>query len=389
MARAGEFAMRHGPWGLPAVCAARSLPTPRLRSSRNRVRPRFHCFHTTDRSRRRSHASWIWASQSNARSPATVGLISGSCSSARVFAPRFFQAPPRGECYFTLALRYDFTSIRLSKGLSPSSCRNMLGTHKKARAVLALAFVFVQLVFWVRVGGLNRVVRPGSKPHKTREEWSKLERQLVTNRGDGDWSGFDHLYFVAPRVEFDASAERQRSDLIELAVVQFRCRRHEGGKASDLSLFSRKAVSQMRSQQGRKRCRARLQLLQIETGRPELLCIRRILQQLNRFCIRRSFLFRIVTETEILVRGFIREKHAVIKGKLAAEIMAEDDMRQLMRKNGRQAGFIGKGINQSTADDDRIAYAERFKRIGDQHARTNRTRQVDIVGDLNVVDDSL
>src|SRR5213592_118694 len=73
-------------------------------------------------------------------------LLSGSCSSARIFAPRFFQAPPRGECYFTLALRYHFTSITLSKGLSPSSCRNMLGTHKKARAVLALAFVFVQLV---------------------------------------------------------------------------------------------------------------------------------------------------------------------------------------------------------------------------------------------------
>jgi hypothetical protein len=34
----------------------------------------------------------------------TVGLISGSCSSARVFVPRFFQAPPRGGCYFTLAL---------------------------------------------------------------------------------------------------------------------------------------------------------------------------------------------------------------------------------------------------------------------------------------------
>jgi hypothetical protein len=59
----------------------------------------------------------------------TVALVSGSCSSARAFAPRFFQAPPRGECDFTFALRYDFTSIRLSKGLSPSSCRNMLGTQ--------------------------------------------------------------------------------------------------------------------------------------------------------------------------------------------------------------------------------------------------------------------
>src|SRR5690348_9758233 len=73
----------------------------------------------------------MWASQSFARSPATVGLISGSCSSARAFAPRFFQAPPRGECYFTLALRYDFTSIWLSKGLSPSSCRACSAHNKK------------------------------------------------------------------------------------------------------------------------------------------------------------------------------------------------------------------------------------------------------------------
>jgi hypothetical protein len=49
MVRAGELAMRHGPCALPAVCAAKSLLTPRLRSSLNRVRPRFHCFHTTDR----------------------------------------------------------------------------------------------------------------------------------------------------------------------------------------------------------------------------------------------------------------------------------------------------------------------------------------------------
>jgi len=31
------------------------------------------------------------------RSLATVGLLAGSCSSARVFAPRFFQAPPSGR----------------------------------------------------------------------------------------------------------------------------------------------------------------------------------------------------------------------------------------------------------------------------------------------------
>jgi len=109
----------------------------------------------------------MWASQSFARSPATVGLISGSCSSARAFAPRFFQAPPRGECYFTLALRYDFTSIWLSKGLSPSSC--LLGT--------------------IGIGG--RVASPPLPHHRTcgsayggsvRLSWSDIQQSRKTER---------------------------------------------------------------------------------------------------------------------------------------------------------------------------------------------------------------
>ena len=36
-------------------------------------------------------------------------LRSGSCTLARVFAPRFLQTPPRSDA---LALRYHFTSIR-------------------------------------------------------------------------------------------------------------------------------------------------------------------------------------------------------------------------------------------------------------------------------------
>ena len=43
----------------------------------------------------------------------TVGLRSGSCTSARAFAPRFFQAPPRDEYYFTLALRYHLNYARI------------------------------------------------------------------------------------------------------------------------------------------------------------------------------------------------------------------------------------------------------------------------------------
>ncbi len=57
MESAGLRLMRHGPWGLPAVHAARSVPTPRRFSSPKRRRPRFHCFQITLRSRRRIHES--------------------------------------------------------------------------------------------------------------------------------------------------------------------------------------------------------------------------------------------------------------------------------------------------------------------------------------------
>ena len=59
----------------------------------------------------------------------TITAKPASVSPTTIVSARFWtrSAPSitncRGECYFTLALRYDFTSIRLSKGLSPSSCR--------------------------------------------------------------------------------------------------------------------------------------------------------------------------------------------------------------------------------------------------------------------------
>src|SRR6266498_773142 len=55
MVSAGLFASRHGPCGLPAVCAARSRPTPQRRSSAKRVCPRFHCFQAMARNRRLVH----------------------------------------------------------------------------------------------------------------------------------------------------------------------------------------------------------------------------------------------------------------------------------------------------------------------------------------------
>src|ERR1035438_6214209 len=60
--------------------------------------------------------------------PAPYASYLVDCSSARVFAPRFLQTPPRGDA---LALRYHFSSVRLSRGLSPPEMSNMPGTHEK------------------------------------------------------------------------------------------------------------------------------------------------------------------------------------------------------------------------------------------------------------------
>jgi len=67
------------------------------------------------------------ASRSHARSPGAVCLESGSCPSTRTFAPRFFQTLRRRN---GLAFRSDLTFIRLSRGLSPPSCRTC-SAHKK------------------------------------------------------------------------------------------------------------------------------------------------------------------------------------------------------------------------------------------------------------------
>ncbi len=94
-------------------------------------------------------------------------------------------------------------------------------------------------------------------------------------------------------------------------------------------------------------------------------------------------------EAEVLISGFIGEEHAVVEGILAAQVVAEHDVRQFMRKRHCQAGLIRQDVHQPAADHDGIAHAEGLKRRGQQHARPDRARQVDVVGDFNVVDDSL
>ena len=94
----------------PLTCASvlsalqdyRFVPFPfasQIKFSSSARKPRFesHPLYTGHRTASKEVACMLFPS------PDTVGLVSGSCSSARVFAPRFFRAPPHGECCFTLA----------------------------------------------------------------------------------------------------------------------------------------------------------------------------------------------------------------------------------------------------------------------------------------------
>src|ERR1019366_9394300 len=75
------------------------------------------------------------------RSSGTVCLVSGSCSSARIFAPRFFQTTPHNVAF---ALRYPFSSTRMGRGLPPPSCQTCSAHNKRAQpAGCALLFASV------------------------------------------------------------------------------------------------------------------------------------------------------------------------------------------------------------------------------------------------------
>ena len=94
-------------------------------------------------------------------------------------------------------------------------------------------------------------------------------------------------------------------------------------------------------------------------------------------------------ESQVVVGGVVGEQHAVVEGVLAAQVVAEHDVRQFMREHSGQAGLVGKNVDQAAADDDSVAHAEGFERRGEQHARANRTRQIDVVRDFEIVDHGL
>ena len=60
-----------------------------------------------------------------------------------------------------------------------------------------------------------------------------------------------------------------------------------------------------------------------------------------------------------------------------------------MGKRHRQTGLIRKHVDKSTAHGDGIAHTESLQRGSEQHAGADRPRQLEIVRNDQVVDDSL
>ena len=96
----------------------------------------------------------VWTSRPFARSSDAVGLISGSCPSARVFAPRFLQTSPHDDA---LALRYHCSPSGCEEDLHLQAVNHARRTHGKGHGSA--------VAFGVRSFRPNPAL--GSTPHGT------------------------------------------------------------------------------------------------------------------------------------------------------------------------------------------------------------------------------
>ena len=88
-----------------------------------------------------------------------------------------------------------------------------------------------------------------------------------------------------------------------------------------------------------------MQSLEEQAHVVQLLRVRRILKKVDSFFVSRRFFFWNVLESQILIGRIVAEQHAIVEGILAAQVVAEHDMRELMREHGCEAGFIGKHVD--------------------------------------------
>ena len=83
---------------------------------------------------------------------------------------------------------------------------------------------------------------------------------------------------------------------------------------------------------------------------------------------------------------FFLELQFIVEGKLRVEAMSEDDVAELEREDGGEAGLVWKHIEQTAAYDDGVAEGKGLQRHGHQDAALHFRLEVELVGDLKVVD---
>src|SRR4029077_19873045 len=135
--------------------------------------------------------------------------------------------------------------------------------------------------------------------------------------------------------------------------------------------------------------RARSECRQEKTGVPELVFIRRIVQDLDRFRVG-GFLFVNRSRKSEMAEGFlVLNEQLIEEGQAGIEAMAKNGVAKLVRYDGGQARFIRKHVDEAAAQHDGMAYRVRFQRCGGYHSATDVGFDVDVVGDLEVVDHRL
>ncbi len=111
----------------------------------------------------------------------------------------------------------------------------------------------------------------------------------------------------------------------------------------------------MRADQVRNLLRTSLQYLHELTRRLELIFVGRLCKQLHSFLVRRLLFFRSTRETEMAECILIVPEHAVEERVSCIHAVAKDHMRQFHGEDGGEACFIGKHVDQTTAENDGVA----------------------------------
>src|SRR6185436_16718833 len=175
------------------------------------------------------------------------------------------------------------TKIRRPEFLPASACFKRVGLVGGCR---------------VRRSRRSRAAPVAGKP---REKWSHFKRHLVPGRGNCHRRSLDQLDIVIPGVELYASAQRQRRNLVQFVGLQGRRRGHQLRHSFHSASGVGKTVSQVGRQQGGKRWTSLSQLTQEQPCGIQLLCIRRVLQQVDRFLVGGDLFLRNVPESQVLV----------------------------------------------------------------------------------------